>query len=289
MVGRRDAEVGVSGADARCVIVIPCFNEAKRLRQDEVLKLSRSLGVGVLLVDDGSTDQTLDILAALSSEPGIEHISLGRNVGKAEAVRVGLLAALDGNASIVGYIDADFAVPSTEVLRLLMQLRGQDGLNALLGSRVLLAGRRIERSRLRHYIGRTVATYLAASYGLPVYDTQCGAKFFRSSPVLRAVLTAPFVTRWLFDVELLVRLQRAEGGVLAGLLREEPLEQWTHVGESKVAGTEVRRVLSDFWALRRHLPTLPVVPLPSVHEARPAPYVMAERDGGRPSALEEAA
>ncbi len=278
----------MSFAQVSCTVVIPCFNEAQRLCQDEVLRLSRARGVRVLLVDDGSTDDTLQVLRTLSAEPNIDHLRLGANGGKAEAVRAGMLAALDSDVSIVGYIDADFAVPSLEVLRLLARLQCDQQLEALLGSRVSLAGRRIERPRLRHYIGRTLATYLASTYGLPIYDTQCGAKFFRCGPKLRSALTAPFVTRWLFDVELLVRMARADGGPIAAIVREEPLEQWTHVGDSRLAGTEVRRVLADFWALRRHVPTLEPAAMSCSRAdgAQEGPPVIS-RDGG--SAYEIAA
>ncbi len=246
--------------EQRCVVVIPCYNEASRLGGQEVLALARVTGVHVLLVDDGSTDTTLDLLRSLAAEPSVEYLSLSENAGKAEAVRRGLLAAVASGADVVGYVDADFSV---EVLRLLATLRRNQALSGILGSRVLLAGRSITRSRTRHYLGRTVATYLSSTYGLAVYDTQCGAKFFRSSPRLRAALATPFVTRWLFDVELLVRLKQVQRGFEPIRLREEPLEEWTHVEQSKVTGFEIRRVLADFVALQRSLRSEPLVDLPS--------------------------
>jgi hypothetical protein len=106
-----------------------------------------------------------------------------------------------------------------------------------MGSRVQLLGRRIERSSLRHYAGRVFATGASLSLGLPVYDTQCGAKLFRPSPALACALEQPFTSRWAFDVELLGRLLRPDTGVppvAAERIREEPLLVWSDVPGSKL-------------------------------------------------------
>ena len=56
---------------------------------------------------------------------------------------------------------------------------------------------------LGKYAGRIFATTVSVSLGLPIYDTQCGAKVFRQTPLLGRVLADPFESRWIFDVELL--------------------------------------------------------------------------------------
>jgi glycosyltransferase involved in cell wall biosynthesis len=223
----------VGGAPTETVtIVVPCFDEARRLDPVALRDLALAVMGRVLLVDDGSTDGT----AELARQAADEHpeqlgvLVLDRNRGKGEAVRLGMRAALDDGAELTGYYDADLATPPAEMARLVATLRDDPALAAVLGSRVALLGHDIQRSAARHYLGRLFATASSLVLGLRVYDTQCGAKVFRGGPPLRAALDAPFASRWAFDVELLGRLHR-EGGEP---LLEVPLVEWRDVDGSKL-------------------------------------------------------
>jgi glycosyltransferase involved in cell wall biosynthesis len=219
--------------------VVPCFNEAARLDVPAFLALlDESSPASMILVDDGSRDQTLAVLRAIAAQRPVqaEVIALPTNQGKAEAVRQGLLHALARGASIASYIDADLATPPSELCRLAAIVRN-GAHDILMGARIQLLGHAIERRHDRHYLGRVFATCASLSLGLPVYDTQCGAKFFRRTPALEAALVAPFTSRWIFDVELLARLLRPRPGIAAITLdriREEPLLSWTDVPGSKL-------------------------------------------------------
>ncbi len=219
-------------------LVIPCFNEAARLDRAEILRLARARpDLTLVLVDDGSSDQTAEVLTALrSASDAIRVVALERNRGKAEAVRAGLLAAIADGARIVGYADADLSTPVGELLRLAACV-DRYRVDVILASRVRLLGRQIDRHAHRHYLGRVFATFASIALRLPVYDTQCGAKFFRVTPALVAALRSPFRTRWIFDVELLARL--LDGGrdappISPGAIREVPLLVWQDVRGSKL-------------------------------------------------------
>ncbi|MDX6199629.1 MAG: hypothetical protein QOJ79_2780 [Actinomycetota bacterium] len=243
---------GSGTASGRAVtLVVPCFNEADRLQREELSALTARPDVGIVLVDDGSTDQTLRLLRQLEMElPAVQVVHLADNAGKAEAVRRGLLAALTGDPEVVGFVDADFATPSAEVLRLADAIRRPGAPDVVIGSRVLLSGRTVVRRPIRHVLGRAVATYLSLAYALQIYDTQCGTKLFRVDDRLRLALATPFVTRWLFDVELLLRLRDVT--TTPASVREEPLEVWRDVPGSRLSAGEFGRVLNDFRALHQH-------------------------------------
>ena len=226
---------------AACKIVVPCYNEAERLPVEAFRRFAaREPRVDFLFVNDGSTDRTLDVLRALEREAPqrFEVLDLPRNGGKAEAVRAGLCAAFKSSADYVGYWDADLATPLDEIPRFAAILDGLPRVELIFGARVALLGRSVERQPVRHYLGRVFATAVSIVLGLPIYDTQCGAKLMRRTPRLEAIFATPFAVNWTFDVELLARLgraRRASGGTpVAEAVYEQPLERWHDVAGSKV-------------------------------------------------------
>ncbi len=236
------------------VIVIPCFNEATRLAPDALLSLLDVDGVELTLVDDGSTDDTLARVREIAARaPGrVSVLALERNEGKGEAVRRGLEQALLDGALRVGYLDADLSTPPAEMLRVLDVLEERADIDVVLGSRVRLLGRNIERRPLRHYLGRLFATAASITLGLGVYDTQCGAKAFRRTPALLAAVRAPFSSRWAFDVELLRRLLDGDGaapGLSPRAFVELPLKEWRDVGGTKLGPAAMARAGAEITAL----------------------------------------
>jgi dolichyl-phosphate beta-glucosyltransferase len=241
-------------------VVVPCYNEAQRFDDEAFAQLlDPGHGLYLVLVDDGSTDETLARLRAfVAAHPGAcEVLAMERNVGKAEAVRQGMLRSVALGQEVVGFADADLATPPAELLRLAAGMR--DGtMDVILGARVELLGHAIRRHKHRHYLGRVFATVASLSLGLPIYDTQCGAKFFRVGPALAQALAEPFGSRWSFDVELIGRLLRTREGVpplSLSRIREEPLEAWVDVPGSKLkplsalrSGLELGAIA---WRLRR--------------------------------------
>ncbi len=225
---------------SKCLVVIPAYNEATRFNSSAYEIFARHLKansseIGFLFVDDGSTDQTYNILAEFCTKAP-DHFSIVRlekNGGKAEAVRRGMLIALNKDAEFTGYLDADLATPLTTVESLYQELVKNPSVVLVMGSRVKLLGRDIERKAYRHYIGRVFASFASLSLDLAVYDTQCGAKLFRSSKELQEVFTKEFMSRWIFDVEILARMSGVFGK-LDNMVIEYPLRQWHEIQGSKL-------------------------------------------------------
>ncbi len=228
------------------VVVIPCYNEAERLDTGEFTRLLDDPSISLLFVDDGSSDDTRVLLEDyVAQAPGrISLLALEPNRGKGEAVRQGLLRALESGPSIVAFVDADLATPIDEVARL-TKIALESDADAVIGSRIAHMGSEIDRSTGRHLLGRLFATAASVALDAPIYDTQCGAKFFRSSPLLLRVLDEAFHSRWAFDVELLGRLL-AEGATIV----EVPLKRWVDVPGSKVGIRSMIKAGADLVQIR---------------------------------------
>jgi glycosyltransferase involved in cell wall biosynthesis len=238
-------------------LVVPCYNEEQRLPLD-ALRTLRALrpDLHLYLVDDGSRDGTFALFEKAQHELGPGNVTahrLEQNGGKAEAVRIGMRACLARGAQIVGYADADFATPPDEIVRLLSLLE-EGPHEVVIGSRVLRLGTDIQRSPARHVLGRIFATLASQAIDANVYDTQCGAKWFRSSAVLDRALDRPFGSRWVFDVELLARLMGRLGDtphLPPSAFLEVPVRAWRDVSGSKLRLSNMARSLGELARLRR--------------------------------------
>lgn len=240
---------------ASTVVVVPCYNEAERLPVRTFREfVDRHADVALVFVDDGSTDATRSRLEHLSREDPrrFRVLALDGNRGKAAAVRAGMLEAFSSGATYAGYWDADLSTPLDELPRFVEILERDPERLIVLGSRVQLLGRAIEREPHRHYAGRVFATCASVVLGLAVYDTQCGAKLLRVCDESRALFEEPFATNWSFDVELLARFRamhlRSSAAELGRSLSELPLLRWQHVGSSKV---RARHFAVALWELLR--------------------------------------
>ena len=256
-----DGDGAQRGRVGRSCVVIPCYDEAARLPTARFAAfLLAHPEIDFVFVDDGSRDGTLALLRSLESAlpERVCVLELRENVGKAEAVRRGMLRALERDVDYVGYWDADLATPLSAIPDFARLLDARPELELAIGARVVLLGRRIERRALRHYLGRVAATAIALTLGLRVYDTQCGAKLFRAGPPTREIFGDPFVARWAFDVEILARLIRARraGGLppAESVVCEVPLSEWADVGGSKVGALDYLRAGVDLLRIwRRYL------------------------------------
>lgn len=237
------------------VIVVPCYNEEQRLDVEQFRRFAAAgHRVDFCFVNDGSADGTLRLLQSLHAEnpSRFSVVNLEQNQGKAEAVRRGILAAADQGADLIGFWDADLATPLSELPSFLDVFAARPEIEMVFGARVRLLGREISRNASRHYFGRVGATLISQTLGLAVYDTQCGAKLFRNRDGLRTVFATPFLSRWIFDVEIIARYVRLWGRDRAAKsIYELPIKVWHDVRGSKVKSTDFIRALRDLRRIRR--------------------------------------
>ncbi len=237
-------------------LVIPCYNEERRLKGGDLLAfLKAHKSSAVCLVNDGSSDGTAHVLEGLREQNSAQILvlSLARNGGKAEAVRQGvLLASSTRRFAVVGYWDADLSTPLGELEGILGVLKVNPGCQLAIGSRVKRLGSDIKRRAVRHVLGRIFSTFSSALLQLPVYDSQCGAKVFRSD-LAEVLFRDPFVSKWIFDVEILARLRNHLGKDRAlDAVIEVPLKAWKDVAGSKLGLLQMLKVPVDLLKIRSH-------------------------------------
>lgn len=227
---------------------MPCFNEANRMQPQNFVAFGKANSGSVFFfVNDGSRDNTGELLEKIKEQlPNSRVIHLSENKGKGEAVRQGLLAAIDEEFAFAGYIDADLST-SLEEFQRLCEFAKEKNADVVFGSRIKKLDSHIERSAARHLIGRGIATLIDNRFRLGIYDTQCGAKIFNRH-LLPAVLNEPFLTRWFFDVELFLRIRNENKAAAA---YEVPLQKWTNVKNSKISLASFPSVAKELWTLSR--------------------------------------
>jgi dolichyl-phosphate beta-glucosyltransferase len=226
-------------------MVIPAYNEARRL-PPTLARLRDYLDAvpdsyEVLVVDDGSDDDTVAVAQAVAQEwPQLEVLTLTPNQGKGAAVREGMLHA---RGALRAFSDADLSTPIEELPRLRSHLGG--------ACHVAIASRdapgsdiQVHQPRWREFMGRTYNRILRLLVLPGIRDTQCGFKLFTSEAA--EACFAPLETfRFGFDAEVLVRAHR-RGFEIA----EVPV-RWRHVEESRVGGIgDALRMLYDLVLLR---------------------------------------
>jgi dolichyl-phosphate beta-glucosyltransferase len=225
-------------------VVVPAYNEERRLGRtlDSVIDHLKNCpwNSEIIVVDDGSTDHTAEVAR------GYEQVKLllnQRNVGKGEAVRRGVLAA---SGQFVLMMDADHATPISELHKFVPRAAASD---------IIIASRHLETSKfLKHpSLFRRANSWLFRKatrklVGLYLSDTQCGFKMFNGR-VVEQLFSRPFLGRFSFDVELLLRAKKG------GLSIDEVGIQWEHRPRTKVRLWHIIGMYLDLWAIRQRYHT----------------------------------
>ena len=240
-------------------IVIPCYNEEKRLPINDYRSfIETSPKVLLCFVNDGSHDGTLKALEELKGKypEKVDVLSYSKNVGKAEAVQKGIQYCTSKyDFSTIAYLDADLSTSLSECVKLANNLNGQ--VEFCFGSRIRLVGTKIVRKKRRYLIGRIVATFISHTLRINVYDTQCGCKLFTKN-LSTQLFNDPFISKWLFDVEIFFRMFVLYGREQAiKKMKEVPLSLWVDRGDSSVETTYFFKLWLDLYHIHKRYKTLP--------------------------------
>ncbi|PJJ60948.1 dolichyl-phosphate beta-glucosyltransferase [Hymenobacter chitinivorans] len=228
-------------------LIIPAFNEAQRigptLRRAHRFLAARPASFEILVVDDGSTDDTVALVTALAGElPGLRVLRSPANRGKGHAVRRGMLAA---TGRIRVFSDADGSTPITELDQLLQALAA--GADIALGSRYLAASQVTRPQPWQRRVWSRLVNRVVQRVLLPgVADTHCGFKAFTAAAAEQS-FGACTVDGWSFDLEVLARA-RAQGLSL----REVPV-RWENDERSKARLRQLPREFGHVYRLRQQL------------------------------------
>ena len=223
-------------------IVIPCYNESARLKFEEFSTfLMTHPNYKICFVNDGSSDDTIKYLNQFKKgrEDQVLICDLDTNQGKAEAVRQGTLKFLKETAvDNIGFIDADLSTGFDDYKGLVQKLES-NGQNTYMvfGSRKLSEESNIDRSMFRDIASTIVGYSISKVVGLPIKDTQCGAKVFTRA-LANQLFQESFLTRWLFDVEIFLRMKNIFKSNVLSKLQEAALANWADVDGSKISFTD---------------------------------------------------
>jgi len=228
-------------------IVIPAYNESVRIRSTIEKILAhierRDWNAEVLVVNDGSTDDTAQIVQSYGVHNPVLHlIDNPGNRGKGYSVRNGMLHA---SGEVILFSDADLSSPIEEADKLFAAV--QAGADVAMGSRWLRSELQTERQPLyRQLFGRIFNLALRILLGLHYQDTQCGFKAF-TRRAAQSIFPLQHIERWGFDPEILYLAHRL------GFRIEEVPVKWAHR-----AGTRIRplrdgmRMFMDILKIRRY-------------------------------------
>ncbi|HCQ14287.1 response regulator, partial [Flavobacterium sp.] len=219
-------------------VVIPCYNEEKRLLSDEFRDfVHKNLGYHLCFVNDGSKDKTLEVLQDLvkGKEDYISVYDCEKNGGKAEAVRLGMLhLAKQSQFDYIGFLDADLSTDFAD-FNDLAETISNSKYKMVFGSRITRMGADIEKESARAIISKTINFIIRKTLGMEIKDTQCGAKIM-TKDVIENTFKEKFITKWLFDVEIFMRMKKVYGAKeTKDLILEQPLKRWIHADGSKLS------------------------------------------------------
>ncbi|MBY0485600.1 MAG: response regulator [Flavobacteriaceae bacterium] len=236
-------------------VVIPCYNEEKRLLSEEFNNFVKSnLGYHLCFVNNGSSDNTLALLYDLKkkNEGRISVYDCKENVGKAEAVRLGMLKlAMQQQFDYIGFLDVDLSTNFQDFGTLVDTIKNSN-YKVVSGSRISRMGATIEEKASGTIISKITNFIIRKKLGMDFKDTQCCAKIM-TKDVVEDTFQTRFLTDGLFDVEIFMRIKKKYGLEKAkSLLCEKPLNRWIHLDGSKLSFKDSFKILGQIGQIALH-------------------------------------
>lgn len=198
----------LSGQAPDLSVVVPCFNEMRRLPASVAgvsrWLLERGRPFEVILVDDGSSDGTGALLRRLAGDyPQVRVKTLPRNRGKGRASAEGVHFS---RGTLVLLFDADASMPIEELSKLERAIA--DGADIAIASRAVPGAREIDQPFHRRLLGKAFNRLVRVTLLPGLRDTQCGFKLFRGETA-RQLFSQLEIDRFAFDIEILLRARRS--------------------------------------------------------------------------------
>ncbi len=243
----------------RCVgVVIPCYNEEQRLSSDDFTDfVDQHSGYHLCFVNDGSTDKTMDVLNELRKgrEEYVSVYNCEKNGGKAEAVRLGMLHMAEySDLDYIGFLDADLSTDMSDFDALVDTIESSQ-FKVVSGSRISRMGANITKESARKIISLTINLIIRKILSMEFKDTQCGAKIMEKE-IVEVAFNRKFLTRWLFDVEIFMRMKKNYGTEAArSLICEQPLKRWIHADGSKLSMKDSVKIVFQLGQIAWHYNT----------------------------------
>lgn len=224
-------------------VIVPAYNEERRIKPfvNELFKACKSWkDFEIIFVDDGSIDNTLNILKEIcKSRKYFRIISYKRNQGKGAAVQKGVMAARGEN---IIFIDADGSINPSLIPSMQRKLQKYD---VVVGARSHKQSV-VKKPIFRRFVSRTFNIYANILFGINIDDGLCGFKGFKAN-VARSIFKDLISKRWIFDIELFFKIRK-----MGFSLFEMPIH-WVHRGQSKWKITDPLKIIIKLIKLRFEL------------------------------------
>jgi len=186
-------------------IIIPAYNEENRIRNTikSYSNYFKNHDYELIIIPNGCKDKTEEIVKELSKKYSQTKCkTIKEAVGKGTAIKEGFKIA---KGDLIGFVDADMSTKPRDFEDLAKNIRQYD---CIIASRYIKGAIVKPKQKLTRRIASRAFNFLVKLlFNLDIKDTQCGAKLFKKR-VIEKIIPKLDITRWAFDVDLLLRTKK---------------------------------------------------------------------------------